>query len=90
MPMTKEEIIEAINEGRVTCNISGNAKISPQQARELLLANLDRFFDPKYKVDLSFEDKYAHMLGIKEKTSIPQKKASHKSSCSIVRQQNQR
>lgn len=90
MPITKEEIVEAINEGRVTCNIHGNAKISPQQAREFLLANFDRSFDPKYKVDLSFEDKYAHMLGIKENASIPQKIVSHQSSPSHIGKQNQR
>ena len=87
MALTKEEIIEALNEGRITCNVSGTAPISPQKAREFLLANLDRLFDPRYKVDLSFEEKHAHILY--GERSNPQKIASHKSHSLRPVRQNQ-
>ena len=88
IPLTKEEVIEAVNEGRVTCNTSGTAKISCQKAREFLFANLDRVFDPKYKVDLSFEDKYAHLLH--DEVATPQKISSHKSHSLRLGKQHQR
>ena len=76
--LTKKEVLEALEEGRVTCNISGSANITPQEARKLLLANLDRAFDPRYAVDLSFEDKYAHLLNGKEEPAKPQKVSSNR------------
>lgn len=64
MAITKETVIKALNEGRVTCNFKGGAlAINPEKAREFLLNNLDRSFDPMYAVDLSFEKKYAAKLG---------------------------
>ena len=63
MAMTKEDVIEALNEGRVTCNFKGGSEaINPQKAREFFLKNLDRSFNPTYDVDLSFEQKYANLL----------------------------
>ena len=63
MDITKDEILEALQEGRITCNLKGDiASFTPQDARDLLLSNIDRFFDPKYDIDLSFEDKHADLL----------------------------
>ena len=63
MAITKEYVLKALNEGRVTCNFKGGASsIDPQKAREFLLKNLDRTFDSRYEVDLSFEQKYAKQL----------------------------
>lgn len=61
MAMTKEEVIAALNEGRVTCNFKGRLArmITPQKAREFFLDNIDRSFDPGYDVDLSVEREYA-------------------------------
>ena len=64
MDITKDEILEALKEGRITCNLKGDVdSFTPQDARDLLLSNIDRFFDPKYNIDLSFEDKYYNLLG---------------------------
>lgn len=64
MAITKEYVLTALNEGRVTCNFKGGASsIDPEKAREFLLNNLDRSFNPAYAVDLSFEQKYADKLG---------------------------
>lgn len=64
MDITKDEILEALKEGRITCNLKGDVdSFTPQDARDLLLSNIDRFFDPKYNIDLSFEDKYSNLLG---------------------------
>ena len=64
MVITKDEILEALKEGRITCNLKGDVdSFTPQDARDLLLSNIDRFFDPKYNIDLSFEDKYSNLLG---------------------------
>lgn len=90
MSITKEEVLEALNEGRITCNVVGSAKITPMEARKLLLANLDRAFDPRYAVDLSFEDKYAHLLSKGTSPANPQKVASHKISRTSQIRQNQR
>ena len=63
MTITKEEILEALKEGRVSCNLKGaDSSFGPREAGDFLVKNLDRVFDPNYHVDLSFEDKYAEML----------------------------
>lgn len=63
MTITKEEVMEALDAGRVTCNLKGNvASFSPQKAREFLVENLDQILDPASRVDLSFERKYSDLL----------------------------
>lgn len=63
MTITKEEVMEALNAGRVTCNLKGGvASFTSQKAREFLERNLDRAFDPAYQVDLSFEKVHADLL----------------------------
>ena len=63
MAITREEIIDALRDGRVSCNLKGDdASFGPREAGDFLIKNLDRVFDPKYRVDLSFEKKYEHML----------------------------
>jgi len=62
--------------------------VTPQQARKFLLSNLDRIFDPKYEVDLSFEKKYAHLLN--GETPSSRKITSHKSRPLKLEKQNQR
>ena len=63
MMITKEEILEALREGRVSCNLKGaDSSFGPREAGKFLVKNLDRVFDPRYKVDLSFEKTYANML----------------------------
>lgn len=64
MMITKEEVMEALNAGRVTCNLKGNvSSFSPQKARDFLLDNLDQILGQDSRVDLSFEKRYEDMLG---------------------------
>lgn len=64
MAIKREDVIEALNAGRVTCNLKGNvASFSPQNAREFLEKNIDKILSMDSRVDLSFEEKFAHMLG---------------------------
>ena len=63
MAITREEIIDALRDGRVSCKIKGDdTSFGPREAGDFLVKNLDRIFDPKYRADLSFEKKYEHML----------------------------
>lgn len=63
MTITKEEVMAALDAGRVTCNLKGNvASFGPQKARDFLVKNLDQILDPESRVDLSFERKYSDLL----------------------------
>ena len=81
--LTKEEILTALKEGRVSYRPIGEARVSPLEAREHLLKVADKIERGEFsEVDLS-------IAFDRRDTQKPQKITTHKSEVKTLSKQNQ-